>query len=116
MTASGTRETARSKMPGPSWTSYRTSVTPHWIDCDYGWDWYYGSTDEELDSVREVLFNDDSSAYEYTPPAYPCWICCSNDSNGYGRIEGTVEQVFDALDELKKGVTDKMMENGRGFH
>lgn len=92
------------------------SYSPDWIDCDYGWEWYYVSTDEELDAVREVLFNDDSSAYEYTPPAYPCWICCSNDSNGYGRIEGTVEQVFDALDELKKGVTDKMMENGRGFH
>ena len=45
------------------------SYSPDWIDCDYGWDWYYVSTDEELDAVREVLFNDDSSAYEYTPPA-----------------------------------------------
>ena len=94
----------------------RFTFSPDWIDCDYEWDWYYVSNDEELDAVREVLFNDDSSAYEYTPPAYPCWICCSNDTDGYGCIEGTVEQVLAALDELKKGIIDKATENWRGIH
>lgn len=90
--------------------------SPNWIDPDFGWDWYYVSNDMELNAVRGVAFNSEASANEYTPPAYPCWICCSADGDGYGCIEGTVEQVFDTIDKLKKGITDEMMENGRGFH
>ena len=90
--------------------------SPAWIDPDYWWDWYFVSNDMELAAVREAVFDADSSAHEYTPPAYPCWIACSSDGGGCGTIEGTLEQVLDALDELKKGIVDLAMQNGGAFH
>ena len=92
------------------------TYSPQWIDPDFAWEWYFVSSDVELAAVREAVFNADASAHEYTPPAYPRWIACSVDDDGYGSIEGTIGLVLDGLDELKKGIVDLAMENGGAFH
>ena len=92
------------------------TCSPQWIDPDFAWEWYFVSSDVELAAVQEVVFNTDASAQEYSPPAYPRWIACSVDGDGYGSIEGTIGQVLDGLDELKKGIVDLAMENGGAFH
>ena len=92
------------------------TCSPRWIDPDFSWEWYFVSSDVELGAILEVVFNMDASAQKYTPPAYPCWIACSADGDGYGTIEGTLEQVLDGLDELKKEFANLAMENGGAFH
>ena len=90
--------------------------SPEWIDPDFCWEWYFVSNKMELDAVRDVVFDEEASAYEYEPPAYPCWIACYTDSDGYGSIEGTLEQVLDGLDQLKKRIVDLAMEKGGDSH
>ena len=92
------------------------TCSPQWIDPDFSWEWYFVSSDVELCAILEAVFNTDATAQMYTPPAYPCWIACSVDGDGYGSIEGTIGQVLDGLDELKKGIVDLAMENGGAFH
>lgn len=92
------------------------TCSPRWIDADFSWEWYFVSSDVELCAILEAVFNTDATAQMYTPPAYPCWIAWSADADGYGTIEGTLEQVLDELDGLKKDFVDLAMENGGAFH
>lgn len=87
--------------------------SPDWIDPDYSWDWYFVSSELEFAAVLAAVFNNEASAHEYKPVAYPCWICCANDADGYGYILGTPKEIFDSLDGLKKFITEEMAENGK---
>lgn len=78
--------------------------TPAWVDPDFTWDWYYVSNAEEFNAVREVLFAIDASAFDFVVPGFPCWIACWSDSEGYGNIEGTLDQISGTLERLSDGI------------
>lgn len=90
------------------------SLAPSWADPDVGWEWYFASCKEDLDAVRAYLYCDDAYAHEYEPPAYPCWLAFSVEEDGYGCVEGTLEQVLSALDDFRAGVAEMVKKFGNG--
>lgn len=92
------------------------SCCPEWIDPDYSWEWYLVSSREELDAVRTVIYNTDATAHEYEANKFPRWIAFSFDADGYGQVEGDLEQVFDRLQAFECEVNKWVMriEGGKG--
>lgn len=92
------------------------SSSPEWIDPDYSWEWYLVSSQEELDAIRTVLYNTDATAHEYEAVSFPCWLAFSFDADGYGQVEGNLEQVFDRLQVFEYEVNKWIMriEGGKG--
>lgn len=71
--------------------------SPEWETSDYSWDWYFVSNQMELDAVRAVLYNYEAAAHEFEAPSFPCWLAFTSDCDGYGFVEGTLEQVLEKL-------------------
>lgn len=80
------------------------TYSPEWLDLDFGWDWYLVSNQMELDAVRAILYNRDATAHEFKTPEFPCWLAFSSDADGYGCVEGTLEQVLESLDTFGQNI------------
>lgn len=90
------------------------SCSPEWIDSDFSWEWYFVSSQEELDAVRTVLYNTDATAHEYEAVSFPCWLAFSVDADGYGFVGGSKDQVFDSLEAFRMEVNEKILEGEEG--
>lgn len=80
------------------------TYSPYWIDPDFEWNWYLVSSQLDLDAIRTVLYNRDATAHEFEAPSFPCWLAFSVDADGYGCVEGTVEQVLDSLESIGRDI------------
>lgn len=88
---------------------------PEWLDRDYTWEWYFVSSQEELNAVRTVLYNPDAVAHEYEATSFPCWLAFSYDDAGNGLVEGSKDQVIDSLEAFKFEINKKIMDESDGI-
>ena len=92
-------------------------ATPPFTDDDEEWRWYYVTSQREVQDIAAAFFNSDSSAHEFQPKAFPCWIAAiftgREDRSGWmveyaEYVEGQSDFEARLLSEMKlvKGVAE----------
>ena len=80
--------------------------------CDYyaDYSWVRLESREDLVALRVGEFQQDSIAYEYEPPSYPCWVLYHVDDQGDGYISGTLEELENDFRAFASTVRQKIKE------
>lgn len=88
------------------------SFTPSSMDDHIDWDWYLVKSQDEFDAVVNELYAQDSGVRGCTACDFQRWMAFSVDENGYGKVEGTLGEVFKAFEKFKQGVLEEIRKAG----
>ncbi len=89
-------------------------VPPFVCSGDYNWQIWEVRNERELKALCEVLFDKDSTAFDYKPKQYPCLLYTYKDEDGCGTIAGEYSEIVGEFDEYRNSIQKTEAEFGKG--
>ena len=79
-------------------------ATPPFADDDEEWRWYYVTSQREVQDIAAAYFNSASSAHEFQPKTFPCWIAAvfTSEEDGTGWMVEYAEYIEAQTDFLNR--------------
>ena len=89
-------------------------VPPFVCPGEYDWQLWEVNNERELEALREVLFDKESTAFYYKPKRYPCLLYTYKDEDGCGTIAGEYSEIMGEFDEYRNSIQKTEAEFGKG--